>query len=64
MLIRKKIIIFEAGKEEIAEELIPAILKTWFYKALLDSYAAEYGARMIVMSQATDNAMNMIKEIK
>lgn len=56
--------LFEPSKEEIVEELIPTVLKVQFYKALLDSYAAEHGARMLAMSQATDNATEMIKELK
>jgi F-type H+-transporting ATPase subunit gamma len=56
--------LFEPSKEEIVEELIPTILKVQFYKALLDSYAAEHGARMLAMSQATDNATELIKDLK
>jgi len=56
--------LFEPGKQEIVEELIPTILKVQFYKALLDSFAAEHGARMLAMSQATDNATDLIKELK
>jgi F-type H+-transporting ATPase subunit gamma len=56
--------LFEPGKKEIVEELIPSILKVQFYKALLDSFAAEHGARMVAMSQATDNATEMIKTLK
>jgi F-type H+-transporting ATPase subunit gamma len=56
--------IFEPGKKEIVEELIPMILRVQFYKALLDSFAAEHGARMLAMSQATDNATELIKDLK
>lgn len=56
--------LFEPSKEEIVEELIPTILKVQFYKAMLDSYAAEHGARMLAMTQATDNATEMIKDLK
>ncbi|MBP6459573.1 MAG: ATP synthase F1 subunit gamma [Crocinitomicaceae bacterium] len=52
--------IFEPAKQEIIEELIPKSLKTQFFKALLDSNAAEHGARMTAMHKATDNA----KELK
>ena len=52
--------IFEPSKSEIVEELIPKSLKTQFFKALLDSYASEHGARMTAMHKATDNA----KELK
>ncbi|RLD39122.1 MAG: ATP synthase F1 subunit gamma [Bacteroidetes bacterium] len=56
--------LFEPSKEEIVEELIPTILKVQFYKSLLDSFAAEHGARMLAMSQATDNATELIKDLK
>ncbi len=56
--------LFEPGKNEIVEGLIPIILKVQFYKAMLDSFAAEHGARMLAMSQATDNATELIKTLK
>lgn len=56
--------IFEPEKEEIVKELIPKSLKIQLYKAILDSYAAEHGARMTAMHKATDNASELIKELK
>ncbi len=56
--------IFEPGKEEILEELIPRILKTQVYRSMLDSLASEHGARMIAMDKATDNAGELIKALK
>jgi F-type H+-transporting ATPase subunit gamma len=55
--------IYEPGKEEIVKELIPKSLKIQFYKAVLDSFVAEHGARMTAMHKATDNATNMIREL-
>lgn len=55
--------IFEPGKKEILHELIPKTLKIQLYKALLDSLAAENGARMTAMHKATDNATELIKEL-
>ncbi len=55
--------IYEPSKEHIIEELIPQSLKIQFYKALLDSHAAEHGARMTAMHQATDNASDLIKDL-
>lgn len=52
--------IYEPTKEQIIHELIPRSLKIQFYKALLDSHAAEHGARMTAMHQATDNATDLI----
>jgi len=55
--------IYEPSKEYIIKELIPRSLKIQFYKALLDSNAAEHGARMTAMHQATDNATTLIGEL-
>lgn len=56
--------IFEPNKEKIVTELIPKSLKTQFYKAILDSHAGEHGARMTAMHKATDNAEEMLRELK
>lgn len=55
--------IFEPDKDTIVQELIPKILKIQFYKALLDSFASEHGARMTAMHQATDNAKDILREL-
>jgi len=55
--------IFEPSQEYIVRELIPRSLKIQFYKALLDSHAAEHGARMTAMHQATDNATDLLKDL-
>ena len=56
--------IFEPSKEFIVQELIPKSLKTQLFKALLDSHASEHGARMTAMHKATDNASDLIDELK
>lgn len=56
--------IMEPSKEVIITELIPKTLKTQFYKSLLDSNASEHGARMTAMHQATDNATELVKDLK
>ncbi|MGC9330938.1 MAG: ATP synthase F1 subunit gamma [Bacteroidales bacterium] len=55
--------IFEPNKDAITKELIPKSLKTQLFKDLLDSFAAEHGARMTAMHQATDNATELLEEI-
>jgi len=55
--------IFEPEKSKIIRELIPRALKTQLYKALLDSYASEHGARMTAMHKATDNASDLKDEL-
>ena len=56
--------IFEPSKEYIIQELIPKSLKIQFYKAILDSHAAEHGARMTAMHKATDNATELIRDLR
>lgn len=56
--------IFEPDKEEILNDLIPQSLKIQLYKALLDSFASEHGARMTAMHKATDNANEMKNDLK
>jgi len=56
--------LFEPEKEQIVQELIPKSLKTQLYSALLDSNAAEHGARMTAMHQATENATELVKDLK
>jgi len=56
--------IFQPSREEIVEELIPKSLKIQIFKAILESNAAEHGARMTAMDQATDNAGELLKELK
>lgn len=55
--------LFEPTKQEIVEQLIPKSLKTQLFKAILDSHAAEHGARMTAMHKATDNAGELKKEL-
>lgn len=56
--------IFEPGKEELLEQLIPTILQTTFQKYVLDTHASEHGARMTAMDSATENAEELMKELK
>ena len=55
---------FEPSKEEIIQELIPKSLKIQVYKAVLESNASEHGARMTAMDKATENAGELLKELK
>ena len=57
------LIIYEPSKAGIASEMIPRMLRTQFYKALLDSWAAEHGARMTAMHLATDNSTELINDL-
>ncbi len=56
--------IFEPNEIELLTDLIPTILQVQFQKCLLDTHASEHGARMTSMDKATDNANDMLKELK
>ncbi len=56
--------IFEPDKEELIEELMPKILNTQLYKAVLDANASEHGARMTAMDKATENADELLRTLK
>ncbi len=56
--------IFEPSEEKIVEDIIPYALKVRFYGSLLDSNAAEHGARMTAMHKATDNAKDLLKALR
>jgi F-type H+-transporting ATPase subunit gamma len=56
--------ILEPSQEEIVKELIPKSIKIQLYKAVLDSHAAEHGARMTSMDKATENAGELLKALK
>jgi len=52
--------LFEPGRRELLETLIPRQLSTQIWRALLESKASEHGARMTAMDAATKNAGEMI----
>lgn len=56
--------IYQPDQQEIISGLIPKSLKVQLFKALLDSNAAENGARMTAMDKATENAGELLKELR
>ncbi|MBC7552750.1 MAG: ATP synthase F1 subunit gamma [Taibaiella sp.] len=56
--------IFEPSMAELLMELMPKILNTQVYKAVLDANASEHGARMTAMDKASENANEMLKSLK
>jgi F-type H+-transporting ATPase subunit gamma len=56
--------IYQPDREEIITGLIPKSLKVQLFKGLLDSNASENGARMTAMDKATENAGELLKELK
>jgi F-type H+-transporting ATPase subunit gamma len=62
--VKKSDFIFEPAKEELIAELMPKILNTQLYKAVLDGNASEHGARMTAMDKASENANELLKNYK
>lgn len=56
--------IYQPDQAEILIGLIPKSLTVQLYKAVLDSNASENGARMTAMDKATDNAGELLKELR
>jgi F-type H+-transporting ATPase subunit gamma len=56
--------IFEPEVEVLIAELMPKILNTQLYKAVLDGNASEHGARMTAMDKASENANELLKSLK
>lgn len=56
--------IIEPSADDLLIELIPKILRTQLYKTLSDSIASEHGARMISMTKATDNATEILRDLR
>jgi F-type H+-transporting ATPase subunit gamma len=56
--------LLEPSRKYIIEELVPTSLKIQFYKAVLESNASEHGARMTAMDKATENAGELLKELR
>ncbi len=61
---KKSDFIFEPSQEVLIKELMPKILNTQLYKAVLDGNASEHGARMTAMDKASDNANELLKTLK
>lgn len=56
--------IFDPNREELIAELMPKILNTQLYKAVLDANASEHGARMTAMDKASENANELLRSLK
>lgn len=56
-------VIFEPSADAVLDRLLPAYVRTTLYHALIDSAAAEQGARRNAMMSATDNATEMVETL-
>ena len=55
---------YEPNKQSIVKSLLPKHLKVQMWQQMLESYSSEEAARMIAMDNATENAKEIIKELK
>ena len=55
---------FEPSLSNIISEMLPIILKTQVYGAVLEANASEQSSRMVAMKNATDNAGDLIDELQ
>jgi F-type H+-transporting ATPase subunit gamma len=62
--LKKADFIFEPAKEQLVAELMPKILNTQLFKAVLDAHASEHGARMTAMDKASENANELLRTLK
>lgn len=56
--------IFEPSRKGLLEYLVPTILQAQFQKFLLDTHASEHGARMTAMDKATENANELLRDLR
>ena len=56
--------IFEPDREQILTDLIPRALRIQLFRAVLESNASEKGARMVAMDKATENAEELLRDLK
>jgi F-type H+-transporting ATPase subunit gamma len=61
---KKSDFIFEPNQDTLIAELMPKILNTQLFKAVLDAHASEHGARMTAMDKASENANELLKSLK
>lgn len=56
--------LYEPNPEALLGSLLPYLVTQRLYGALLESNAAEHGARMLAMDKATDNAQELLRELR
>jgi F-type H+-transporting ATPase subunit gamma len=56
--------IYEPAEEELLDEIIPRFTALQVYQAILESLAAEHAARMVAMSNATENAIELVSHLE
>ena len=55
---------YEPDVISVLDDLVPRYIETQIYQGLLEAVASEHSARMVAMQNATDNAKDMIEDLK
>lgn len=55
--------LFEPSPKEVLDHLVPRIIESQVYQAILESDASEHSARMIMMKNATEAATDLIADL-
>jgi F-type H+-transporting ATPase subunit gamma len=56
--------IYEPAEEELLDQIIPRFTALQVYQAILESLASEHAARMVAMSNATENAIELVSYLQ
>ena len=56
--------IYEPNEEELLDEIIPRFTALQVYQAILESLASEHAARMVAMSNATENGVELVSHLE
>ncbi len=55
---------FEPSVEKVLCDLLPNLIETQVYHIILESNASEHSSRMVALKSATDNALEMLDDLK
>ncbi|NJP06258.1 MAG: ATP synthase F1 subunit gamma [Chloroflexaceae bacterium] len=54
---------YEPSQKEVLDELLPRIVESIVYQAVLESIASEHSARMVAMRNATNNSKELVRDL-
>ena len=55
--------IFEPNAQDVLNSLLPRLVDTQIYQAILENFASEYSARMVAMRNASENAKDLVSDL-
>ena len=60
----KTLYTFEPSEQEVLDQVVPSVMLTVLYQMLLESLASEHSSRVTAMKNASDNAEEMLEDLK